>query len=72
MEIQFNRPYLIRRILTSGHDSEVTNRLYDLGFLAGMKIIVEKRLPFGGPWIISAESLYVALRNDEFTCLELE
>ena len=71
MSIQFNRPYLLRTIRKSDLDSEITDRLYDLGFVEGMNVVVEKKLPLGGPWIVSAESLYVALRNDEFERLEL-
>lgn len=69
--IEFNRPYLLRTILKVDQDSEITDRLYDLGFIEGMKIIVEKRIPMDGPWIVSSESLYVALRDDEFKRLEL-
>lgn len=72
MPILFNRPYLIRAITKSDQDKEITDRLYDLGFIEGMRIIVEKRLPFGGAWIVSSESIYVALRDDEFKRLELE
>lgn len=71
MVIQFNHTYVLRRIIKSDQDSEITDRLYDLGFIEGMEVIVEKRLPMGGPWIVSSESLYVALRNDEFQRLEL-
>lgn len=71
MAIRFNHPYTIKTISKSGHNSEVTDRLYDLGFIEGMSIIIEGRLPFGGAWIISSESLYVALRSEEFLRLEL-
>ena len=71
MLIQFNHTYILRKIIISDQDSEITERLYDLGFIEGMEVVVEKRLPLGGPWIVSSESLYVALRNEEFQRLEL-
>ncbi len=72
MPVQFNTPYVLQKIKSTELDSEITDRLYDMGFLEGMTIIVEKRLPFNGPWIVSSESLYVALRNEEFQRLELK
>lgn len=72
MSIEFNRPYEIQRIITSDQSTEITDRLYDLGFTEGMTIVIEKRLPLGGPWVISSPSLYVALRDDEFRRLELK
>ena len=72
MPIEFNRSYFLKKILKSEINSELTDRLYDLGFVEGMTLIVEKRLPLGGPWILSAGSLYVALRQEEFERLELE
>lgn len=72
MAIQFNKTYLLKSIRVSDENAEITDRLYDLGFVAGMKVIVEKRLPLGGPWIVSSESLYVALRDEEFQRLEFE
>jgi Fe2+ transport system protein FeoA len=72
MPIEFNRPYQIVRIITSEADSEITARLYDLGFIEGMTVTVEKRLPLGGPWVISTDDIYVALRDEEFQRLELK
>lgn len=72
MSIEFNRPYQIVSILKSEDSPEITDRLYDLGFVEGMQVIVEKRLPMGGPWILSSPSIYVALRNEEFQRLELK
>lgn len=71
MSIEFNRPYKIQKILKSERNSEITDRLYDLGFIEGLDIIVEKRMPFGGPWIVSSSMIYVALRDEEFQRLEL-
>tara|TARA_B110001454_G_C12723272_1_gene436175 strand:- start:12811 stop:13029 length:219 start_codon:yes stop_codon:yes gene_type:complete len=72
MRIEFNRPYKIQKILKLDQNPEVTDRLYDLGFLEGLEIVVEKRMPFGGPWIVSSPMIYVALRDEEFNCLELK
>ncbi len=72
MAIQFNQSYTIQRIHQSDVNMEITERLYDLGFTEGMQIVVEKRLPLGGPWIISSSTLYVALRDEEFQRLELK
>jgi Fe2+ transport system protein FeoA len=72
MSIEFNRPYKIQKILKLEQNPEITDRLYDLGFLEGVEVIVEKRMPFGGPWIVSSPMIYVALRDEEFKCLELK
>lgn len=72
MTVEFNRPYKITKIIVSGDSPEISDRLYDLGFFEGMVVVVEKRLPLSGPWIISSSDLYVALRDDEFQRLELK
>lgn len=72
MSIEFNRPYKIVRIVTVSGEPEISDRLYDLGFVEGMEVVVEKRLPLGGPWIVSSSAIYVALRNEEFQRLELK
>mgnify|MGYP001482950461 FL=1 len=72
MSIEFNRPYKIQKVLKLEQNPEITDRLYDLGFLEGVEVIVEKRMPFGGPWIVSSSMIYVALRDEEFKCLELK
>lgn len=71
MSIEFNRTYKIQKILKSDQNAEITDRLYDLGFVEGLDIVVEKRMPFGGPWIVSSPMIYVALRDEEFKRLEL-
>lgn len=71
MSIEFNRPYKIQKILKTEQNSEITDRLYDLGFVEGLEVVVEKRMPFGGPWIVSSPMIYVALRDEEFERLEL-
>ncbi len=71
MSIEFNRTYKIQKILKSDQNAEITDRLYDLGFVEGLDIVVEKRMPFGGPWIVSSSMIYVALRDEEFKRLEL-
>lgn len=71
MSIEFNRSYKIQKILKSDQNAEITDRLYDLGFVEGIEVIVEKRMPFGGPWIVSSTMIYVALRDEEFQRLEL-
>lgn len=50
----------------------IHQRLLDFGFYEGMQIKIMRRLPLGGPWIIQADSLYMALRDEEFKILELE
>lgn len=72
MVIEFNRPYKIQKILKYENNVEITDRLYDLGFVEGLEVVVEKRMPLGGPWIVSAPMIYVALRDEEFKRLELK
>lgn len=56
----------------STHDSqEIHNRLLDLGFYEGMTLKVLRRISFGGPWIVQADNLYLALRDEEFKLLDL-
>lgn len=56
----------------SAHDSlEIHNRLLDLGFYEGMTLKVLRRISFGGPWIVQADNLYLALRDEEFKLLDL-
>lgn len=72
MIIEFNKPYQIQRIIKSAQNPELTDRLYDLGFVEGMEVVVEKRLPLSGPWVVSSSMIYVALRDEEFQLLELK
>ncbi|MBL7546262.1 MAG: ferrous iron transport protein A [Bdellovibrionaceae bacterium] len=72
MSIEFNRPYKVQRIIKSIQNPEISDRLYDLGFIEGLEIVVEKRLPLAGPWIVSSSMIYVALRDEEFQLLELK
>lgn len=63
--------YTIKKI-SINEDVNIHQRLLDFGFYEGMQIKIMRRLPFGGPWIIQADSLYMALRDEEFKILELE
>ena len=48
----------------------IYQRLFDFGFYEGMSVRIVRKILFGGPWIIQADSLYLALRDEEFALLE--
>ena len=64
--------YKIKKIRFETDSEHTYQRLYDYGFYEGMPIKVIRQIAMGGPWIIQADTLYMALRADEFALLEIE
>lgn len=53
-------------------DLEVIERLKEMGLKAGQFIRIEGRAPFGGPILIRMAATVLALRNEEFVCVNLK
>ncbi len=51
-------------------DIEIEARLIDLGVTPGLEFQIQKKLPFGGPWILSTGTVSIALRENEALCFE--
>jgi len=60
--------------ITGYASEEIPVKLYELGLLPGSKIVLKKRLPFGGPLCIEmAENQnLIALRKTEANALLIE
>lgn len=60
--------------ITGYVSEEIPMKLYELGLLPGSKIILKKRLPFGGPLCIQMAENHtlIALRNAEAKSLLIE
>jgi Fe2+ transport system protein FeoA len=64
--------YRLKSIRFDANASDTFQRLHDFGFYEGMPIKVIRQIALGGPWVIQADTLYMALRDDEFALLEME
>lgn len=54
-----------------GGPSHIIERLIELGFTIGEKILPRGQAPFGGPLIVQVRGTAVALRLDEARCVRL-
>ncbi len=54
----------------SGSD-EIVERLRELGFVRGSKVILHQRSPFGDPLIVQVGDTIVALRGVEAKCITI-
>jgi ferrous iron transport protein A len=61
-----------RKVVDITAESVVRERLLEMGFAPGRKVRVLRHLPFGGPLIVQAGSLVVALRHTEASCVWVE
>jgi len=50
---------------------EIVERLRELGFVRGSKVILHQRSPFGEPLIVQVGDTIVALRRVEAQCIEI-
>ncbi len=69
--IEYEKNFKIMKIHSSHDNQEIHNRLLDLGFYEGMNLKILRRISFGGPWVVQADNLYLALRDEEFKLLDL-
>lgn len=61
-----------RKVVDITAESVVRERLLEMGFAPGREVRVLRRLPFGGPLIVQAGTLVVALRHTEASCVWVE
>lgn len=47
-------------------------RLQEMGFLKGRHFSILKSLPFGDPYVVKINELFVALRQQELECIVIE
>ncbi|MCK6600093.1 MAG: ferrous iron transport protein A [Bdellovibrionaceae bacterium] len=71
MALEFNKEYHIKKIHFNEAHGGTYARMIDLGLMEGMKIKIIRRLQQQGPWVVQADTLYLALRDEEFSMLEL-
>jgi Fe2+ transport system protein FeoA len=69
--MEHEKTFKIMKIHSSLENQEIHNRLLDLGFYEGMTLKILRRISFGGPWVVQADNLYLALRDEEFKLLDL-
>lgn len=69
---EYEKIFKIVKINSSQSESGIYQRLLDLGFYEGMSVKIIRRVAFGGPWILLADNMYLALRDDEFRMLEIQ
>jgi Fe2+ transport system protein FeoA len=61
-----------RKVLDITAESLVRERLLEMGVAPGREVRVLRHLPFGGPLIVQAGTLVVALRMSEASCVWVE
>lgn len=65
-----NKPrFVIQKIEGS---LELQERLKELGFFQGETLVLVRKLPFHGPYVVQTNQGLVSLRKDEFESLGLE
>lgn len=60
------------RITRTLGDTQLTQRLLELGFVEGVPVEVIRRAPLGDPVEYSLEGFRIALRRSEANCVEVE
>ena len=66
------KKFVIKKIEAQGNQNEETDliqRLYDLGLYPGLEVEVVLKISFGSVIIIQYGSTRVALNKEEFLCL---
>ena len=53
-------------------DSEISERMRELGLSLGSTIKIIRQTPFGGPSLVQTTSTLLALREEEMACLTLK
>jgi ferrous iron transport protein A len=61
-----------RKVVDIAAEPTVRERLLEMGFAPGREVCVLRHLPFGGPLIVQAGTLVVALRHTEASCVWVE
>lgn len=55
----------------SGSREQVA-RLYELGLYKGLEVSIQRKVAFGGPFIVQLGPGCVALREDEAQCIQVQ
>lgn len=50
----------------------LVERLHEMGFYNNKQVEFLGQAPFSGPYLLSSEGTIIALRQEEFLCLNLE
>lgn len=52
-------------------DSNIVDRLEDMGLGIGRSIVLVRKAPFSGPIVVKAGTIFVALRQSEAQCINV-
>jgi Fe2+ transport system protein FeoA len=50
-------------------DQEVIERLEEMGMGCGRSVRVLRKMPMGGPYVVQAGTIFIALRENEAACV---
>lgn len=56
-------------ILSLEGDQEIIERLEEMGMSVGRSVRVLRRMPLGGPFVVQAGTIFIALRENEAECV---
>ena len=54
------------------NDSEMIRRLISMGFVPGRKVVVEEKVPLGGPLLVRLEDMRVAIGRDYASLIKVQ
>jgi Fe2+ transport system protein FeoA len=65
-DLDFNHDALI--VALDG-EKEVIERLEEMGMGCGRTVRVLRKMPMGGPYVVQAGTIFIALRENEASCV---